>query len=434
MYCRALLILVSLFGVLRLWAGDEGVGTLPDSNRTAIDKIMTTAIAQKAFPGGQIVIGDGSGVIYSQSYGYLDYSKESAVSSDNIYDLASCTKVLATTVATMKLIDDGELTLDSKLGDLVGRFKDTPLANFTLKSLLSHTTGMKASVSVARSLVYPDSGEVLLKGARSATHSYQVDSKLFANKHINYDTTYISLEPREGYRQLCEKLYINSSYNDYLDSLILESYQPQRKGVYRYSDLNFYLLQQMVECASMQSLDSYVAKIYQQMGLKRIGFTPMAWSRREEVAPTECDMLLRRDTVRGFVHDEMAAVLGGVSGHAGLFARGEDVAMLCTMLLGGGEYNGERILSKEVVEQFTAAALKGRVFRGLGFDKMNPQTTDYSGESYGHTGFTGTYFWVDPESDRYLVILTNRVHPTRVNRKFTSDMRSELWKSAKIQH
>lgn len=438
MFSRVILTVAAAFMIGLLPAaevGDDtpGRGSLPESRRSAIDRAITGAISSKVFPGAQVVVGDSTGVVYSNCYGYSDYSKREAITMDEVYDLASCTKVLSTTVAIMRLMDEGALKLDMTVGGIIDRFSDSPFKSLTLRQLLTHTTGFKPVLPIVYSLVHSADSTVSLTSSKArATHPYYFDRNLYVCQNIEYDTTYIALKPAEGYLQICENLFIDSRYSQKMDSMIYAAFQAEKRGSYRYSDVNFYLLQQIVECVSMKSLDRLVAEIYQEMGLESIGYLPLKWKERSLIAPTECDMLFRRDTLRGYVHDEMASVLGGVAGHAGLFGNAECVAAMCQMFLKGGEYNGKRILSKEIVEKFTSAALSGRVFRGLGFDKMNPATSVYSSESYGHTGFTGTYFWVDPAANRFLVILTNRVHPSRSNKKYTSSLRADLWESAKL--
>lgn len=406
------LLLLFMLSVAGAFA--QGGGSLSQSARAEIDRMMNSAIQEGAFPGGQLVVGDSSGIVYSNAYGYTDYSKRERVTSDMVYDLASCTKVLSTTLAIMKLVDSGALTLDAKVGDLISRYSDAPFRDLTLKQLLRHSTGFKPVLPVVFSLVHAaDSTTTLLKSRRDSLHPFIYDRGLWSAGEIAYDTTYVSSTPREGYTKVTDKIFLAPCYSERVDTMVYVAFVEERVGSYKYSDVNFLLLQQMVECAAMQPLDNFVAEIYRSMGVDNIGYMPQRWTSIDKIPPTECDMLFRRDTVRGYVHDEMASALGGVAGHAGLFASAESVAALCAMFLRGGEYNGERIIEEETLELFTSESLGGKVFRGLGFDKMNPDTTPYSGKSYGHSGFTGTYFWCDPESNRYLVILTNRVHPTR---------------------
>ncbi len=437
MKTRLLLLLMAMFGGLCVHAeGTESPkkATLPESSRQIIDRMIESEIATKAFPGAQVVVGDDTGIIYSKSYGYTDYSKKEAITSEHIYDLASCTKVLASTIAVMRLIDRGEITLNTRLAERVDRYKDTPIGDLSLKRMLSHTTGLAPVIPVVRSLVHPADSNISLMSARAtANHPYIYDKGLYTCRNVVYDTRYIASSAEDGFIEVNEGMYISSSYSMVMDSLILDSYTPSRLGRYRYSDLNFFLIQQMVECTAMKGLDEYIGELYDQMGISNLGFSPLKWKPREMVAPTECDMLFRQDTVRGYVHDEMAAVLGGVAGHAGLFGNAESVAALCTMLLANGEYNNTRVLQKETIAEFTRNAIAGNAYRGLGFDKMNPSSSPYSAESFGHTGFTGTYFWVDPHSKRYLVILTNRVHPSRSNKSYGGRERAELWRNAQLK-
>ena len=167
------------------------------------------------------------------------------------------------------------------------------------------------------------------------------------------------------------------------------------------------------------------------MGLGSIGYKPLGWCDIENIAPTEYDLLMRRRTIRGYVHDEMSASLGGVCGNAGLFANGRDVASLCQMFLSGGKWRGMQIIKPEVINLFTSEQMSpsSRVNRGLGFDKLKREP--YGAASYGHTGFTGTYFWCDPSLDLYAVLLTNGVYPSRIQKTINGNYRNRIWELAK---
>lgn len=397
-----------------------------------IDQYINDAIEAKAFPGAQLIIGDSSGIVYAKNYGYLDYEHKDTVTDNNLYDLASCTKVMATTLAIMKLVGDQQIFLSDKLGDLVPRFRNTAVANLTLSQLLTHTSGMKAGISLSAELVEPANEGTLFSYRKDELHPYRVDSRLYINKDIKYNASFITTKREENTRPITDKLFIRTDFDPILDSMIIASYTPSRRGTYRYSDLNFYFIQQIIEERTGETLDNYVKKIYHALNLFDIGYNPLDWKPKEYIAPTECDYLMRRDTIRGYVHDELAAVLGGVSGNAGLFANAKSMAVICQMLLKKGEYKGCEIIKPEIVEKFTASQIPGgRIYRGLGFDKQNPASTPYSKESYGHSGFTGTYFWIDPANNMYVILLTNRVYPTRVNNLLNSDFRSKLWTQIK---
>jgi CubicO group peptidase (beta-lactamase class C family) len=176
-------------------------------------------------------------------------------------------------------------------------------------------------------------------------------------------------------------------------------------------------------------LDKLANSNFNKLGISNIGYNPLNWTAIEHVIPTEIDNFFRKDTIRGFVHDETAAILGGVSGNAGLFANAESISVICQMLLNKGYHRGEQILKPRVVKGFTKSPLaKKGIFRGIGFDKRKPNAY-YKKKDFGHTGFTGTFFFLNPVTDRFLIILTNRVNPSRTNRlMYEDDFSSKIWK------
>ena len=332
-----------------------------------IDTIVANAIAAGAMPGCQIVVLHKGKKVIDRSYGRLTYRAESdAVQPWTVYDLASLTKVCATTLAVMKLYEEDEVELNDKLSKYLPYLKGTDKENITLKQALSHCAGLKA-----------------------------------------YDA-----------------LWQQTSNRDSLLSLIAQS-NLRADNSYCYSDFGFMLLADMVERVSGQPLDQYVTeRFYRPMGLRNTTFLPMnngvgaMW-----IAPTEVDSL--RGEIWGTVHDPNAAAMGGVSGHAGLFSTAGEVAELMQMLLDGGLYKGKRYLKEKTVKTFTSRHYeKQGNRRALGFDKQlfnpskNGQTCcEASQASYGHTGFTGTMLWVDPEYDFVYVFLSNRVHPSATPNK-----------------
>ncbi len=394
---------------------------------SSVDELINQAIAQRVFPGAQLVVGDSRGVIYSRTYGYQDYSKKRKVEADDLYDIASCTKIMASTLAVMKLVGEGVLHLKDSIAGLLPEYQGTTVSSLTLAELLKHTTGLKPVIPVVQRLVKPEEG-TLFSAKKTESHPYQYDRNLYACKKTCYDTAYLSPEPCPGFHPVTDCLYASDSIVQLVDSMVLAAHNPARRGRYLYSDLNFYFVQKMVEAVTGESLDAYVRRIYDRMDIHNIGYNPVKWKPKEKIVPTEYDCLLRKDTLRGYVHDEFAWIRGGVSGNAGLFADASSLGVVCRMLLDSGRYDSVPIIRPEVIEQFTKPQLSGdKVCRGFGFAKQPPQTTEYGPESYGHTGFTGTFFWVDPERDIYVVLLTNRVYPSRSNKQFDSSFRRELW-------
>ena len=403
-------------------ASPRAIGTC-----SAVDELIGRAIDERVFPGAQLAVGDSRGVIYARTYGYQDYSKNREVQADDLYDIASCTKVMASTLAVMKLVGDGALHLTDSIGGLLPEYCGTTVSRLTLAELLKHTTGLRSGIPVVQRLVRPETGS-LFSTRKSESHPYRYDRNLYACGKTRYDTAYLSPEPCPGFHPVADRLYASDSIVRLVDSMVLAAHNPLRRGRYLYSDLNFYFVQKMVEAVTGESLDAYVRKLYDRMDIRNIGYNPVVWKPKEKIVPTEYDCLLRKDTLRGYVHDEFAWIRGGVSGNAGLFADAASLGVVCRMLLDSGRCGSARIIRPEVIEEFTRSQIPGgKVCRGLGFAKQPAEATEYGPESYGHTGFTGTFFWVDPERDIYVVLLTNRVYPSRCNKQFDSAFRRELW-------
>ncbi len=396
----------------------------------SLDRFIARAIDERYFPGAQLVVGSSEGVLYSNSYGFMDYSKRESVDSATLYDLASCTKVLATTLATMTLVDEGLLSLSTTIGECEELVDTLAFGSVTVENLLLHDSGFLPGVTVSRPLVKPiGDGVSLFERKRSDDNPYIYDRGFYVARNIEYDSLYVSSYPRFGSMQIADYLYLNKDYLFKLDSMISAAYRPALYGKHQYSDLNFYHLQKIIEKRADMSLDSYVKLIYNKMGLSDIGFRPLDWSTEARIPPTEFDPLFRRDTIRGRVHDELACVQGGVAGNAGLFGTATSVAQICAMFLRGGvDYSGHRIVESETLEDFTSIRhFDSGSVAALGFTKVDNKKLPYTTISYGHTGFTGTYFWIDPERDLYLVFLTNGIYPSRTTRKLDSEYRGKLW-------
>lgn len=332
-----------------------------------IDSVALMGIEKKAYPGCQIVVAKGGKIVYNRAYGRQTYDPSSAATDTNtVYDLASLTKACATTFAVMRLVDQGKLSVDDKLSTYLPYLKHTNKKNITVKEAMSHYARLKEF-------------DNYWKKAKDEEDPYMSVMKQIAKSDL-----------------LKEQKYV-------------------------YSDLGFILMGDLVRMVSGQTLDHYVAKyFYQPMGLKLTTYCPLEHGvDLSRIAPTENDTYYRNRQVHGTVHDQNADVMGGVSGHAGLFSTGAEVATLYMMLLNGGEWEGRKYLSPEVIGTFNSRhyAEKGNR-RGLGFDKplFNPTkngttAAEVSQESFGHTGFTGTMVWADPKQELVYVFLSNRVYP-----------------------
>lgn len=378
---------------------------------SAIDSIANDAIAQKAFPGCVVMaVHDGS-IVYHKAFGTFEYESAKPVDLESIFDLASVTKISATTVSIMKLYEEGKLDLKKRLGNYLPIVRGTDKASLRIDDILLHQAGLVPFIAFYRETI--DSG------------TGKPNPAIYSEK------------PKPGFTtRVAENLYLRNDWNDTLFNRILKSpLGPDNK--YVYSDNDFIFLGKIVEELSGMPLDQYVQKtFYSKMAMNSTGFKPRSRFAVDRLVPTETEKHFRMQTIQGDVHDEGASLFGGVAGHAGLFSNAYDLAMLYQMLLNGGEFNGERYLKPETIKYFTSYHSKVSR-RGLGFDKPEKDNATrkepYPSEkvsplAYGHTGFTGTCVWVDPKYDLVYIFLSNRVYPTRNNPKL-----SQLLIRGKIQ-
>lgn len=376
-----------------------------------IDSIVRDAMRKKAFPGAEIIAIQDGVIKYHKAFGNYEYDPKSLpVTLNSVYDLASVTKVSATTVAVMKLYEQGKLDLNKTLGDYLPVARGTDKEGLLIRDILLHQAGLNPYISFYRETI---------------------DDKGTPRDSIYSNT----LKP--GYTTpVAQNLYIRDDWNDSMLVRIMKS-PLGPKGKYVYSDNDFILLGKIVERISGMKLDDYVQKtFYTPLGMTTTGFNPWRRLGIERVVPTEEEKYFRRQQLRGYVHDEGAAMFGGVSGHAGLFSNAYDLSLLYQMLLNGGELNGERYLKPETIQLFTAYG-SDISRRGLGFDKPEKDNATRSEpypsalaspETYGHTGFTGTAVWVDPQTKLIYIFLSNRVYQTRGN-----NLLSQLGVRGKIQ-
>ena len=349
---------------------------------------------QGVAPGGQIYVMHKGKEIYKKSFGRHTYSVQSKeVKNTDVYDLASVSKIMGTTLAVMRLKDMGLLNLTDKVGDYLSLDEFNTVSNITLHQLLTHEAGLTPFIPF---------------------YERFNDSNFF---------NYFRTKPESNFTTLVAKdLYIR---DDYKDTMWYETTHKERKniGSYKYSDLSMYILQRVVEAASGQPLDQYIySQFYKPMGLE-LCYNPTEKIKLERIVPTEFDVKFRLQQVHGYVHDQGCALYGGVCGHAGLFGKAEDVAKVMQMLLNGGTYKGKQYIKPETISLFTSQQ-NPNSRRGLGFDKpsvdnlnSSPTSPLCSFATFGHTGFTGTCAWVDPFNELIFVFLSNRVYPDASNKK-----------------
>ncbi|MDQ3278532.1 MAG: serine hydrolase [Bacteroidota bacterium] len=364
-----------------------------------VDAIAEEGLVKKAYPGA-VVLAVQNGIIkYHKAFGRYEFDSTSKpVSLQSIYDLASVTKVSATTVAVMKLYEEGKLDLNKTLGDYLPVTVGTDKAPLLIKDVLLHRAGLNPFISFYKETIDPASG---------------------APSNAIYHTTADSVYSIP----VASNVWLRRDWNDTMMKRIVDS-KLGPHGKYVYSDNDFILLGKVIESISGLTLDQYMQKtFYGPIGMASTGFQPWRRFVQAGIVPTENEKYFRRQMLQGYVHDEGAAMFGGISGHAGLFSNAYDLSMLYQMLLNGGTFNGERYLQPETIKLFTAYGADDSR-RGLGFDKPERDNASRkepypsamaSPETFGHTGFTGTCVWVDPKANLVYIFLSNRVYNTRAN-------------------
>lgn len=360
-----------------------------------IDNYLRGAIQQKAFPGCRVLAAKDGKVFYDRAFGYLAYDSAHPVNLNTVYDLASITKVVSTTLAVMRLYEQKKIDLDKSLDTYLPMTIGTNKGPLPLRALLLHQAGLKAWIPFYKSF-YDSTG--------------RLSDTIFHAKG----------DPRFNL-EVARDLYMRKDYKDTVWSMILRS-PLDNPGKYVYSDLDYYFLAAVVEAVTEKPINKYVAEqFYVPMGLKTTGYQPMLFVRPSMIAPTEDDLSFRHQVLTGYVHDPGAALFGGVAGHAGVFSSAGEVGAIFQMLLNGGVYKGKRYFRDETVKYFTAYS-SAISRRGLGFDKPTPSKSDSgpsgersSGYTFGHQGFTGTCAWADPQTGIVFVFLSNRVFPSAEN-------------------
>jgi len=369
------------------------ISTIYSQNFTQIDSLIENSIELKAFPGAQLYL-KSPDYTYSKSYGFHTYDSLIKVEQDHLYDLASITKTLAATLAIMKLYDEKKLRLDDIISKYIKKLNGSNKKNSSFHELLIHQSGWKPYISHQLSLI---------------------------KKNGKLKSRFIDDENSINRVQLANNLFIKKNYYNKIVRKIKRT-KIKSKGEYLYSGLFFCLVPEIVENISGESFENYLnEKFYSKIGVSLM-FNPAKNYQLNKIVPTENDVTFRNQLIQGYVHDETAAIMGGISGNAGLFGSANDIGKISELLLNKGKLNSEQILNESTIKYFSNPEnyKNDRAIRGLGFDKprltSSGNTTPsqkFSDLSYGHTGFTGTFFWIDPEKETIIVFLTNRVYPSR---------------------
>lgn len=364
-----------------------------------IDQLVEEAIREGACPGAQVLVARKGQVVYNKNFGYTDVKKNQAVSSENIYDLASITKIAVTVPLLMSLVEEGKINLDKTLGYYLPEARGTNKESLVLREILAHQSGLKPWIPF-----YVET----LEGGKYKEEYYG------NQRNFNFPNV------------VSEGLYSQRYMRDTIIKRILESDLRPNKD-YKYSDLGYYLFMELIERIEGKALNELIHdRLFGPLGANTMVYKPLDTYPVDLIVPTEDDKVFRRSLVRGYVHDQGAALLGGVAGHAGLFSTANDLAKLMQMYLQKGEYAGIRYFDSVTVNEFIRCQYcqtKNR--RGIGFDKPQlegpgPTCGCVSDKSFGHSGFTGTLAWADPEEEIVYIFLSNRVHPDASNRKLLS--------------
>lgn len=357
-----------------------------------IDSIALEGIMKSAYPGCRVLLARDGWIFYDKSFGSHTYDKKSPVRADDLYDLASLTKIAASTLALMRLSDEGLIDVDRTLGYYLEDVRGSNKENIVIREMMAHMARLVSWIP------------------------------FYAETLPVSDTSIYSSRPGPGYSlQVASGVYIRDDYPDTMMRRVIDSDLEWRKR-YLYSDIGYYLLQQIIEQVSHVSLDAYVDSVfYSPMGLRNISYRPLEHYSADRIPPTEKDVLFRKQLVHGYVHDPGAAMMGGVAGHAGLFSDAMDLAAIMQLFLDGGVYGGVRYIKESTLAEFTRQQFPlNHNRRAIGFDRPPPggggQTCkEVSSSSYGHSGFTGTYAWVDPRDGLVYIFLSNRIYPDAEN-------------------
>ena len=391
-----------------------------------IDTFAQTAISEDAFTGCQILVLKDGHIAYNKSFGTSAGLGSKRVGTADYFDLASLTKTTATLLGVMKLYDGGRLNLTDEIAEFIPKLKGTDKGKLTIQQLLFHESGMPAGLYIYGEIVDHKSFDgPLFRNRKDAKHTLQLGNRSWANPNYKFNKGLTSKEPTEEHTiQVADNLWFNDSISGVILNQIYD--KPLLSKKYRYSCLGFILLQKCIENITGMGLDQYLAEsFYQPMGLN-LTFNPLEKLSKDEIVASNDDKFFRKQVVQGYVHDETAALLGGVSGNAGLFGNAADVAAVYQMLLNGGVYKDKRYLGESTCKLFTTQ--KSKISRrGLGFDKPNsvvgqssPCSSSTPVETFGHTGFTGTCAWADPVNNLVYVFLSNRTFPSVWPNKLSS--------------
>ncbi len=362
-----------------------------------LDSIANLGIKEHAFPGCQILAAKDGAIFFHKTYGFHTYDSINPVKKTDLYDWASVTKITGTLPAIMKLYDEGKLNLDTPFYVYWKAFKHSNKKHISLREILAHQARLKPWLPFWR------------KAFKANKKRNTAVIRRKASKHFT--------------SEIAQNMYVNDEFNKKVFRLIKKSALLKNSG-YRYSGLAFFIFPKMIENITGENYEEYIKNnFYRPLTANTVTYTPLINHKKSSIIPTEFDNYFRKQQIHGYVHDEGAAMMSGVSGNAGLFGTTLDLAKIMQMYQNYGVYDGKRYISDTVVKQFTSYQyLDNKNRRGLGFDKPEPvnkddnyAANDASEYSFGHSGFTGTFCWADPKTGILFIFMSNRVYPTRKN-------------------
>ncbi|MEM1324771.1 MAG: serine hydrolase [Bacteroidota bacterium] len=403
MKITVLCVFLALFSLTTLSAQILTKGYLAAANIDSVKltsdlvNIMSEGIAAEAFPGANILVAQDGQIVLHETYGHWTYDKVREVQKDDIYDYASVTKITSALAAVMKLYGEGRFDLDAELKDYLPNMRWSNKAKMTFREMLAHQAQLKPGIVHWQ--------RTLKKDGDFKARTFQRDSSTRFPIKITDD------------------LWLHRHYQKKMMKAIKKSDLLEKEG-YRYSGLLFYLLPQIIENITGEDYEAYLKReIYQKIDATTITFNPLQYFPIDRIVPTERDTFFRKLQVHGFVHDEGAGMMGGISANAGLFSTTEDLAKMAQLYLNQGKYGDEQLIAPGALAVFTSYQYPNNR-RGLGFDKPNLEKdgSHYIAESaspmsFGHSGYTGTFVWIDPVYNLIVVFCSNRVYPDRSHRQ-----------------
>ena len=386
------------------YATPESVGMNGLYLHNTIDTIISRAIAERCFPGCQVLVARRGKIVHHKSYGYHTYDCKQRVKNNDLYDIASCTKVMASTLCLMRLVEEGRLSLDEPLSKWFAEFRGTNKEECTLREILAHQAGIR------NIYFWP----------------------IFFNKKRELNPELFSDKQSASFPyKFCDSIFVCKDTHAKMYQRIGEL--KQREKTFHYTCTPFHCVPAIVERITGRKYEDYLyEEFYKPLGAKDAIYNPTLKYPLDKIVPTEETRLGRKILAHGYVHDEAAALLGGVSGNAGVFASAESLAPILQMLLNKGSYGGKKYFKRKTIKEWTQCQYpENGNHRALGFDRRRfedriiftkrgyyyaPSASD---SGFGHSGYTGTMVWVDPKEELIFVFLCNRVHPTRKNESFS---------------